>query len=117
QVKAWFPALEPDARCLLPTTYSLRLTARSIDRGAFGDPVADELALFGGHLGDVAQRHDLAGDRLRLNARSLGLDLLRGVEHHAGRRGAEQWAGRLGRVAHGAAFLDDIVDLVEAVAA
>ena len=46
-----------------------------------------------------------------MNACGLLLDLCRCVEHHPSRSGAEQRAGGLGRVAHGAALLDHVVHL------
>jgi hypothetical protein len=44
--------------------------------GSLGDPCADQVTFLLGHLGDVAQRHDLAGDGLRLDARGVLADLL-----------------------------------------
>nr|GEZ57652.1 hypothetical protein [Tanacetum cinerariifolium] len=66
------------------------------------DPLPQQVAFLLGHLGDIAQRHDLRRHGLSLNARGQLLDLLRRVEHDPGRRAAEQRAGGFGGVADGA---------------
>src|SRR5690606_2485066 len=85
----------------------------SVDLCSLFDPAGQQVTLFLGHLGDVAQWHDLAGDGLRMNLGSHLLDLLGRIEHHAGWCRAEQRAGGLCGMAHGATFFNDTADLVE----
>ena len=76
-------------KCLAGPELLLPVVGLSLGAGTLGDPLADQLTLFRGHLGDVAERHDLRGHGLGLNLRCQLLDLLRGIEHHARRCGAE----------------------------
>ncbi|CAI8924955.1 hypothetical protein EMIT0180MI3_360047 [Priestia megaterium] len=84
-----------------------------LGRSSLNNPRADQVTFLLGHLGDVAQWHDLAGDRLSLDAGSVLADLFWRIEHHAGRCGTEQRAGGFGRVTDRATFLNHAVNLVE----
>src|SRR5215470_1852767 len=100
-------------RTIAPARPASSANPASVDPGAVGKPLAEERALLGGHLGEVADRHRLGRDRLLMDAARRRLDLLRRVEQEAARRLLEAGEGRLLRMADHAPLLQDRLDLRE----
>ena len=77
------------------------------------DPPPEYRALLVGDVRLVGRRHRARHDSALLNSRDARHDLLRRIEHHAGRRRTERQVRRLRRVTRRASPIDDAARFVE----